>query len=74
MEKASEYMDAYLNMGTFSHEKLDPKEALKDQFAIWVAQKISDLEGRIAALENPEASSDTSNTTEDPAEDTEAQA
>lgn len=52
MENDQEYIDMSHVADFTSHEKEDPRKALKAQFSMWVAQKISDLEARIAKMES----------------------
>lgn len=51
MENDQEYIDMNHVADFTSHEKEDPRKALKAQFSMWVAQKIAALEARIAKME-----------------------
>lgn len=51
MNTEAEYNEMAHVADIVSYKKLDPKEAVKAQFAMWVAEKIAALEARVAALE-----------------------
>lgn len=63
MNTDTEYNEMAHIADIVSYKKTDPKEAVKAQFAMWVAEKLAALEARVAELEGANTS------TEEPAPD-----